>query len=443
MKLYKRTMACLLAGMMLAGTLGSCSGDSGTNSSSSDGAQNSAADSSETVEVWSFLTQEEMNYYADAYKDITGKTVHPTIFPGDQYMTKLQTAFRTGTNAPDVAYLEISQLGQFKETGMLEDLSSYGGSEIADNQIPYVADLSMNSKGEISGLSWQSTPGGFWYKKALAKEYLGTDDPEELSQITSSWDSIIEAGKSVYEKSGGQVAFFSDVGDVGAVLTNTKGMPWVDEEGNLVSDEVLTQSYELIKEIRDNNVDAKLNSSSPAFAAGLYETDPFIFFASATWALHYTIKANTPDDQYENCEDKWGFVPGPAAFQSGGTWLGMYSGSENKEAAWDYIKTMTSDMTWFDDYVVDDLGDFPGYIPAIESAIERDHRDSFTGDQDTFQYFYDTAMNVENDGMTEYDSTAGNLFNAARDLMLDGSLTVEQTVERFKADMKTAFPEIK
>ena len=43
-------------------------------------------------------------------------------------------------------------------------------------------------------------------QKALAKEYLGTDDPQELYEMLSSWDKIVETGKQVYEKSGGKIA---------------------------------------------------------------------------------------------------------------------------------------------------------------------------------------------------------------------------------------------
>ena len=47
--------------------------------------------------------------------------VKVTVMPSKEYRTKLQNAFRTGTNAPDVATFEISDLGVYKETDMLEE----------------------------------------------------------------------------------------------------------------------------------------------------------------------------------------------------------------------------------------------------------------------------------------------------------------------------------
>ncbi|MGI5957796.1 MAG: ABC transporter substrate-binding protein [Massiliimalia sp.] len=439
MKSPKQAVAFMLAGAMMAGMISSCGGGSGDTASNGGGGNKDSG----TVEVWSSLSQEEMNGYKDVYKEMTGKDVKMTIIPGDQYETKMQTAFRTGTNAPDICTFEIKALGRFKDTGFLADLSEFGAQEILDNQIPYVADLSMNSKGEISGLSWQSTPGGFWYKKDLAKEYLGTDDPEEVGQIVSSWDSILEAGKSVYEKSGGKVSLLDDTNSARVVLKNNKGVPWVDEDGNLPSDDILTNMFEMEKTLRDNNCDAKIEPWSAAWSSAMYESDPFIGFTCATWGLHYVIKANTPEEKKAECENTWGFTPFVMPYQDGGTWYGMYSKSDNKEAAWDFMKTMVADETYLKDYLIGELGDFPGYVPAIETAIAEGHTDSFTGDQQIFQYFYDTAMDVNVDGMTAYDNKADEVFGAKVKLLLAGDITVDEAVEQFKADMKAAFPEIK
>ena len=85
---------------------------------------------------------------------------------------------------------------------MLENLSQekYGAEDISKDMIPYVDELSRDKEGDIRGLSWQSTPGGFWYKKALAKEYLGTDDPDELAAMLSDWDKNRRSRKTGLRK---------------------------------------------------------------------------------------------------------------------------------------------------------------------------------------------------------------------------------------------------
>ena len=64
------------------------------------------------INVWTNLSQDEMNFYVEEFnKIVTGVKVNVTVMPSKEYRTKLQNAFRTGTNAPDVATFEISDFG--------------------------------------------------------------------------------------------------------------------------------------------------------------------------------------------------------------------------------------------------------------------------------------------------------------------------------------------
>ena len=178
------------------------------------------------INLWTNLSQEEMNFYVEEFnKIVPGVKVNLTVMPSNEYRTKLQNAFRTGTNAPDVVTFEISDFGAYIDTDLLENLSQeqYGAEEVLSDMIPYVQELSRDKDGNIKGLTWQSTPGGFWYRKDLAREYLGTDDPEELYSMMSDWDKIIEVGKEVWEKSDGKIALLSDVEDILQIYASYKG----------------------------------------------------------------------------------------------------------------------------------------------------------------------------------------------------------------------------
>ncbi len=109
-----------------------------------------------------------------------------------------------------------------------------------------------------------------------------------------------------------------------------------------------------------------------------------------------------PDDEMDKAVNTWGYMQAPIPYQNGGTWYGMYSKSKNKDAAWAWIKTMTSNV----DYIckwnsLNTWGDFPGGIPAIHKCIEEGHTDIVTGDQQYFADFYETAKEVKGDPMTK------------------------------------------
>ena len=44
--------------------------------------------------------------------------------------------------------------------------------------------------GVQKGTTWQATPGLFAYRRSIAKDVLGTDDPTEVQTYLSDWDKL-------------------------------------------------------------------------------------------------------------------------------------------------------------------------------------------------------------------------------------------------------------
>ncbi len=395
------------------------------------------------VSLWSFLTQKEVDSYIEMYNQVNPNVkVNATVFPSDQFMTKVQAAFRSGVNCPDIITAEIAHLGQLKNTDYLANLSEppYDAEQYAEQQVPYVAELSRDDAGNLKGLSYQSCPGGIWYRKELAREYLGTDEPDKVSELIGDWDKIIELGKGVYEKSGGQVALFDCPGSASSVLLNARNGAYVDKDNNLQPLSFFRSVMETMKSFRDNNVDAKRDAWSASWATGFYAEKPFIMFGMPSWGLHYCIKANTPSDATDT-DNTWGFAYAPTGYQSGGTWMSIYSGSQNKDVAWDFVRTCTVDERYLDLYVKR-TGDMVGYIPAIKQIIESNFRDPFLGDQDIYTYMYEAAMNVTPKPMTKYDQAVGEAFSSKMNLVLDGQMDIDTALREFADSLRNSFPEL-
>jgi ABC-type glycerol-3-phosphate transport system substrate-binding protein len=393
------------------------------------------------INVWSFLTQAEVDSYVEMYHQINPNVkVNVTVFPSAQYMTKVQATLRAGVNCPDVMMFEIKYLGQLKNTDFLMDLAAFGAEDFAAKQVPYVAALSRDDSGKLKGLSYQSCPGGIWFRKELAREYIGTDDPDKLSEMISTWDGIIELGKQVYEKSGGQVALLDDVQSVGSIMFNARKGAYVDESSTLQPLSFFRTIMETMKAVRDNNVDAKRESWTASWAAGFYTEKPYILVGQPSWGLHYCIKANTPAEATDTA-NTWGFAYAPTGYQSGGTWMSIYSGTQNQEAAWDFVRTCTVDTNYLKLYV-ERTGDMVGYVPAIEEVISSGFRDSFLGDQDIYSYMYKAAMQVEPRPMTKYDQAIEDAFYASAKLALDNQMTIDEALDQFAQSVQSSFPEI-
>lgn len=67
----------------------------------------------------------------------------------------------------------------------------------------YIIDNGSNPEGELITLPYNATVSLFVYRRSVAKEIFGTDDPDEINKIigggTNSWDRFIEAAKTLKE----------------------------------------------------------------------------------------------------------------------------------------------------------------------------------------------------------------------------------------------------
>lgn len=394
------------------------------------------------ITVWTKLTQEEIDTYVRMYNEINPDVkINTVVLPGDAYPAKLQQALRSGSGAPDVFTSEIKQFDGFKDTDLVENLSAepYNVADEEENMVPYVAELSKDSEGNFKGLSYQSCPGGFWYNKKLAKEYLGTDDPDELSAMWTSWDDIPEVCAEVYEKSGGSVYLLDSLETFSSMLIARRTAPHV-VDNKLYDVSFYQDCMDRAMKVRENHGDTMTTAWDASWANGMYNEQNFILLGLPSWGLHYVIKANTPADATDT-DGTWGFCQAPSPYESGGTWLSMYSKSENKEAAWDFIRTMTLDKEFLTKYV-EETGDMICYTPVIEEVIESGFRDSFTGDQPIYEYEYEAAMNITPIDTTKYDQAVEDTFHNKMRMAAAGGMTSEEAIQAFVEDLQTQFPEL-
>ena len=54
----------------------------------------------------------------------------------------------------------------------------------------YTKDIATDSKGKLKATTWQATPGLFAYRRSIAKDVLGTDDPDKVQEALSTWDKF-------------------------------------------------------------------------------------------------------------------------------------------------------------------------------------------------------------------------------------------------------------
>lgn len=416
----KKLISMLLAAAMTATLVSGCG--AGSDTSSSD--EGSSGDG-DTVTLWGW----DSNFYEPMFEAYEAEhpNVHfePTAVEYGEMITKAQQALASGSELPTMLALSNNSIATWKDMDICEDLTQYGFE--VDNYLDSLASMTVTDDGKVIGIEESINPAGVAYKRDLAKEYFGTDDPDELYEMFNSYDAYVEKGKEVHDKSNGEVFLFHSGQTIAEWFYFASDIPTMDGDTIEYTDKMGDTMDKLI-ELRDvGAVDTYQNGTPEANAT--YADDKHIFYPCPNWAITYYIMENDPDGA-----GNWGIMPAPVNYNSGGSALAMTKSAteEQKEAAYDF-------MIWaFEGDGAEIARDKVGYItPYLEKMNDpewtktSDEINDFFGGQDVGAVFYQTiAPDMTIVPTCAWEETVISVRNdVAQQLVDNTSMTLEEGLE--------------
>lgn len=377
--------------------------------------------------IWTFFDQ--VKIAARRFMKKYPKTqVAVKVFPGDQYETKMRLALQTGKDAPDIFDTDLSYQGKYINSPFAEDLSAMGAEKLIKDYVPYVAGFTKDQKGTIRAIVDHSAPGGFWYRRDIAQKLIGTGDPEEVNGKVDDWDKIIELGQKVVKDSKGKVHLLDSYNAVFEVEQNHM-QPWVVNK-KLNIDPRWNQALDVMRRIRANNVDAKLDAFSAAWGAA-WNNGSVLMFAWPSWAGFNIDRKKTGDN--------WGIARAPKAYYDGGRYSSIYSKSQNKELAYQYLKFIAS-PEWQNYNLKKTLN-----MPALQS-VYKSNMDTFKvpllSGQHVLKTYYPIAMDIPVRRSDKYQKEIQAMFISAVSDMITNHQPNSKALAALKEQVRTTYPEI-
>jgi ABC-type glycerol-3-phosphate transport system substrate-binding protein len=387
-----------------------------------------------TLRLWVFTDELIKNGAVERFeKQNPGVKVEVTTVPNEQYMDKLKPVLRANKNAPDVFLGEQTLIKEIVETGFYDDLSKAPYKADVKDLVPYQVKMGTDTKGVLRALSWQTTPGGFFYKRSLAKQYLGTDDPKAVGEMLNTTEKFLETARKLKNDSNGEIKIIAGIGDYQEFPFSDRTQGFMDKNGKLVIDPKLLNFFDVAKILRDEKLTADLDRWSPPWTENMKKDGKVFGYVLPTWGLHYVLKTNAPD-----ASGDYGLTTGPAPYFWGGTWLGVYSKSKNKDLAWKFVKMMTLDketLKWW----ATTTGDFVGN-QTVFNEIKNDFSEPFLAGQNHYEFFASQAPAVNADIVCEYEQKIRGFFMNAVTNYIEGKKTKEEAIASFKDETKSAYP---
>ncbi len=383
--------------------------------------------------IWSFT--DELKTMVDKYyvPSHPGVTVEYSLTPTDQFPNKLDPVLASGQGAPDVFALEAAFVRKYVESGLLLDITDIA-NEARSKSLAYPIEVGTFN-GKVYGMSWQACPGAMFYRRSLAKKYLGTDDPAEVQKAVANLDKFVETAGVLKDKSKGKCVIVSSTGDLNNVFLGARKNPWV-VGGKLNIDPAMVQYMDMSKLLKDKGYEGRAGQWSEGWFAGMKGSlkdekgnDVEVFsYLLPTWGLHYVLKTNAPDTAGD-----WAMVPGPAPYRWGGTWVGAYKGTKNVAAAKDFIKYVTSDDGFLEAWAKD-TGDVVSNV-TVMNKIKDTYSEPFLGGQNHYAAFVEMAKSVDGKLTQGTDQAIEGLFGEAVVAFINGEKTRDKALEDFKSQV--------
>ena len=468
----KKFAGLLLAGSMVL-SLAACGSSSGSESAPKDteaaaeasSAAGNEAKAGSTLNIWCWNDefQSRFNDYYPEVKEVAadkstttlndGTVVKWTINPNENnnYQNKLDEALLNQESTADedkidIFLIEADYALKYVDSEYTLDVVNDIGLTDSDlsGQYQYTKDIVTDSNGALKGTTWQATPGLFAYRRSIAKDVLGTDDPEQVQEALSDWDKFNAVAEQANAKG---YKMLSGYDDAYRTFSNNVSAPWVDGTSVKV-DANLMKWVEQTKEFTDKGYNNKTSLWDDGWAADQGpDGDVFGFFYS-TWGINFTLLGNSladPDGAEEVGNGIYGdyaVCEGPEPYYWGGTWICAAAGTDNKDLVKDVMLKLTCDSDIMKKITLD-TEDYTNNVSAMnEIAEDSTYGSSFLGGQNHIALFAKSAEKIDMSNAGKYDQGCNEKFQAAFKDYFDGNVDLDTAKENFETAITELYPNL-
>ena len=233
-KISRRNFLLASGAVTIGAALAACGGSSSTSTASSAPASSAAsaapAAQGKVLNIWCW-NDEFQSRFNDYYPEVSeiaadkstttlkdGTVVKWTINANENnnYQNKLDEALLSQDSAADddkidIFLIEADYALKYVDSDYVLDVKADIGLTDDDlaGQYQYTKDI-VSVDGSQRGTTWQATPGLFAYRRSIAKDVLGTDDPAEVQTYLSDWDKFNDVAAQAAAKGYKMLSGFDD-----------------------------------------------------------------------------------------------------------------------------------------------------------------------------------------------------------------------------------------
>jgi multiple sugar transport system substrate-binding protein len=411
--------AALAVGLALAACSGGSS-DSGSGQAAQPASQSDVDKALQTPTKLTFWTwvpniEKEVALFEKKYPAIDVNVVNAG--QGEPQYTKLRTALKAGTGAPDVAQIEFQYIPTFSLTKSLVDLRPYGAEALKDKFVDWTWGQVTGSGGQIWAYPQDTGPMGMLYRKDILDKY-GIAPPKTWDEFATAARKLHAADPNLYLTN----IAANQNGVWMGLLWQAGAKPFASTAADSVTVKVNDDVSKKLGTYWGGLVKEGVVSTDPDFTDAWYQAlnrGKYATWLTAAWGpvfLTGSAKATS---------GKWRAAPLPqwaAGQQVSGNWGGsttaVITGTKNPIAAAKFAEFINTDPESTTAFATQQFL-FPATKALLADRTFTQQKLDFYGGQTVNQVFSDISTTVDNEfqwppfldqAVNDWDETVGKSF---------------------------------
>lgn len=277
------------------------------------------------------------NYFEAYYKVPDGVKVNWIVNTNDGgvYQQKLDDALLGQADASaddkvDMFLAEADYIKKYASSDATAALTYTPSSDIYSYTLKAATDVRNN---ELKGLSFQAAPSVLIYRKSIAKDVLGTDDPNEVQAKLDTWDKFDAVAADAKAKG---YIMTGCIEETLRCYTNNATTSFLSENNELQIPEEFKAWLAQAKTYVDNGYTLTCSRWDDEKSAQMGKDGKVMCFFGPAWYYNFCMGT-----AIEEAPGDWAVCVGPQEHFWGGTWLLKATGTDNEGLVEDIMKAFS------------------------------------------------------------------------------------------------------
>src|SRR3954447_9607311 len=368
-----------------------------------------------TFWTWVPDIDKEVALFQQKYPAIKVKVVNAG--QGTPHYTKLRTALKAGTGAPDVAQIEFQYIPTFSLTKSLVDLRPYGAEALKDKFVAWTWGQVTGANGEVWAYPQDTGPMGLLYRKDIFDKY-GIAPPKTWDDFATAARKLHSADANVYMTNMAP----NESGVWTGLLWQAGAKPFANTAPDAVTVNVNDETSKKLGTYWGGLVKEGVVSADPDFTDPWYQAlnrGKYASWVTAAWGPVFL------SGSAKSTSGKWRAAPLPqwdAGKQASGNWGGSTSavinGTKNPIAAAKFAEFINTDPEATKKFATEQFL-FPATKALLADPSFTQQKSEFYGGQTVNQVFSDISQTVNTEfqwppfldqAVTDWNETVGKSF---------------------------------